>query len=68
MCDNQVLLSSDESPGHTIPIRFWVSQTLLFLICTIIPRCDQVGSLSLIMKFRPTSNRIPEYRHFEEKL
>ena len=33
--DNQVLISSDEVPGHTIPIRYWVSPTLVFLICTI---------------------------------
>ena len=43
ICDNQVLFSSDESPGHTVPIRSWVSQTLVFLICTILPRCHQVG-------------------------
>ena len=43
ICDNQVLLSSDESPGHTIPIRSWVSPTLVFLICTILPRCHHVG-------------------------
>ena len=30
ICDNQVPLSSDESPGHTIPIRSWVFQTLVF--------------------------------------
>ena len=24
ICDNQVITSSDESPGHTIPIRSWV--------------------------------------------
>ena len=43
ICDNQVLTSSDESPGHTIPIRSWVSQTLVFLIRAILPRCHQVG-------------------------
>ena len=67
ICDNQVLFSSDESPGHTIPIRSWVSQILVFLICTILPRCPQVESLSSIIKFRPTSNQIPEYRHFEDQ-
>ena len=41
ICDNQVLTSSDESPGRTIPIRSLVSQTLVFLICTILPRCHQ---------------------------
>ena len=29
ICDNQVLFSSDESPGHTIPIRPQISQTLV---------------------------------------
>ena len=67
ICDNQVLLSSDESPGRTIPIRSWVYQTLVFLICTILPRCRQVESLSLIIKFRPTLNRTPEYRHFQDQ-
>ena len=43
ICDNQALCSSDESPGHTIPIRSSVSQTLVFLICTILPRCHHVG-------------------------
>ena len=43
ICDNQVLTSSDESPGHTIPIRSKVSQTLVFLICTILPRCHRMG-------------------------
>ena len=32
ICDNQVQLSSDESPSCTIPMRSWVSQTLVFLI------------------------------------
>ena len=68
ICDNQVQLSSDESPYCTIPTGSWVSQTLVFLICTILPRCHQVESLSMIIKFRPTSNRIPEYRHLEEQL
>ena len=31
---------------------------------TILPRCHQMGFLSLIIKFRPTLNRIPEYHHF----
>ena len=67
ICDNQVLFSFDESPGHTIPIRSWVSQTLVFLIWTILPRHHQVGFSSLIIKFRPISNRIPEYHHFEHQ-
>ena len=37
ICDNQVLLSSDESLGCTIPIRSWVSQTLVFSVWTILP-------------------------------
>ena len=41
---------------------------LVFLICTILPRCHQVESLSLIIEFRPISNRIPEYHRFEEQL
>ena len=43
ICDNQLLLSSDESPNCTIPIRSWVSQALVFLTCTILPRCHQMG-------------------------
>ena len=65
--DNWVSISSDESPCRTIPIRFWVTQTHVFLICTILPRYRQVESLSLIIKFRPTLYRIPEYRHFEDQ-
>ena len=53
ICDNQVKLSSDESPYCTIPIRSWVSQTLVFLICTVLPRCHQMGFASLIIEFRP---------------
>ena len=54
ICDNQVLISSDESPTHTIPIRSWVSQTLVFLICTILPRCHHAGFSSWTIKLRPT--------------
>ena len=54
ICDNQVLTSSDESPGHTIPIRSWVSQTLVFLICEIFPRYHQ-------MRF---SNSVPFWIEF----
>ena len=43
ICDRQVLFSSDESSGRKITIRPWVSQTLVFLICTILPRCHQIG-------------------------
>ena len=68
ICDNQVLLSSDESPYFTILIRSWVSKTLVFLICTILLRCHQMGFSSLISEFRPILNRIPEYPHFEEQL
>ena len=50
ICDNQVQPSSDESPCCTIPIRSWVSQTLVFWICTILPRCHQVGFASLTIK------------------
>ena len=62
ICDNQVLFSSDESPGHTIPILSWVSQTLVFCIWTILPRCHQVGFSSCTVEFHPTLNRIPEYQ------
>ena len=44
----------------------WVSQTLEFLICTILPRRHQEESLSFIVKFHPISNRIPKYLHFDE--
>ena len=40
---------------------------LVFLICTILPRCHQMEFLSLIIEFRPISNRIPDYHHFEEQ-
>ena len=67
ICENQVLFSSDKSPGHTISIRSWVSQTLVFLIGTILPRYHQVGFSSLTIKFRPTLNRISDFRHFEDQ-
>ena len=38
-CDDQFLTLSDVFPGQTIPMQNWVSQTLVFLICTIPPRC-----------------------------
>ena len=44
------------------------SQTLVFLICTSFPRCHQMGFVSSPIEFRPISNRIPEYHHFEEQL
>ena len=50
------LFSSDESPGHTIPIRSCVSQTLVFLICTI-PSKMSSGGICVI------DNKIPT--HFE---
>ena len=37
------------------------SQTLVFLICTFLPRCHPIGFSSLIIEFRPISNRIPEF-------
>ena len=64
----QVQLSSDESPCCTIPLRSWVSPTLVFLICTSFPRCHQIRFASLKKEFRPISNRIPEYHLFEEQL
>ena len=55
ICDNQVLISFHEFPGHTIPIWSWLSQTLVvFLICTILPRCHHAGFSSSIIIFRPT--------------
>ena len=45
----------------------FLTQTLVFLICTILPRCHQLGFASLITKFRPILNRIPEYHHFVEQ-
>ena len=56
ICDHQVLTSSDESPGHRIPIRSWVSQTLVFLICTILPRFHQMGFLVIVKRI--SSQRI----------
>ena len=44
------------------------SDSRVFFICTILPRCHQMGFSSLIIKFRPILNRIPEYCHFEEQL
>ena len=38
-----------------------------FKICTILPRFHQAGFSSLITKFHPTLNPIPEYRHFEDQ-
>ena len=51
-----------------MPIRSLIFQTLVFLICTILPRCHHVGFSSETVKFRPTLSRIPEYRHFEETI
>ena len=36
ICADQVLFSSDVPPYCTIPIRSWVSQTLVFLVCTLL--------------------------------
>ena len=38
-----------------------------YQFCTILPRCHRMGFASLILEFRPISNRIPEYHHFEEQ-
>ena len=67
ICDNQVQLSSDESPGRKMPTRSWVSQTLVFLVCTILATSHQMGFSSLIIKFCPISNRILEYHDSEEQ-
>ena len=53
ICDNQVLTSSDESPGRTIPIRSWVYQTLVFLICTIVSKMSS-GWIFVIDNFVPS--------------
>ena len=37
-------------------------------MCTILPRCHQMGFVSSIIEFRPILNRIPEYHHFQEQL
>ena len=66
VCDDQVLTFSDESSSHTIPIRSWLSQTLGFLIWTILSTCLQMGFASSTMEFHPILNRIPEYHHFEK--
>ena len=58
ICNNQVLFSSDKSPGHTIPIRSLISQTLVFLSCTILPIYHQVGFSSL------TINSVPLWIEF----
>ena len=55
VCDNQVLVSSDESPGHTVQYGL-VSQTLVFLICTILPKISSGGIFVI-------HNKIPS--HFE---
>ena len=59
--------SFGKSPYCTVPIRSGVSQTLVFLIWTILPRCHQMGFSSEMIIFRPTLNRIPEYLHFKEQ-
>ena len=40
---------------------------LVLLICTSCPKFHQMGFASSITEFRPISNRIPEYDHFEEQ-
>ena len=59
ICSDQVLFSSNESPGRTIPIRSRVSQTLVFLICTILPGCRQVDLVLVI------DNKIPSHLEIE---
>ena len=56
---------------HVVQFQYGLvsfSETLVFLICTILPICHQKGFSSLIIEFRPILNRIPEYHHFEEQL
>ena len=44
--------SSDESPCRTIPTRFWVDQTHVFLISTDFPRYDRTEFLTSIIELR----------------
>ena len=56
-------ISSDEYPGRTIPIRFWVDQTHVSLICTDFPRYHRMEFLSSITELRPitlSSRRVTE--------
>ena len=64
---NQVPLSADGSPSCTVLIRSWASQTLVFSICTDSPRCHEVASVPLTIKFRPIWYRTPEWCHSEEQ-
>ena len=68
ICDNQVLTSSDESPGRKIPIRSWdLSDSRILNLYN--PSEMSSGGIfsSLTIKFRLTLSRIPEHCHFEEK-
>ena len=56
ICENQVLFSSDESPSHTIPVRSWVSQTLVFLLFYNPSKISSCGIFVM-------DNKIPS--HFE---
>ena len=49
ICVNQVLFSSEEFPSHKIPMS-WVSQTLVCLICAILPKCHHAGFPSWVRK------------------
>ena len=68
ICDNQGQLSSDESPGHTIPIWSWVSQRLILNL-------NKLSKMSSDGNF-VIDKRIPHhfesnscvYRLFEEQL
>ena len=66
ICDSQVRLFSDESPHCTIPIRYWVSQTLILLIRKNCPRCHQMGFVSSTIEFHPILYRTHEHCHFEQ--
>ena len=55
ICDNHVRLPSDESPHCKIPIRSWVSQTLVFSICPI-PSWDGIFVIDIEMPSHFESN------------
>ena len=68
ICDNQVQLSSDESPSsknsNTV-LSF--SDSRILNLYNPSPRCHHAAFSSLTIKFHPILIRIPEYRHFEEQ-
>ena len=64
----QVLISSGESrSGQTMPVRSWISQTLLFFICANPSKRSSEWNLFVIDNRNPVSlrNGILEYRQFE---